>query len=235
MTRRVFMWIAVLAAVMATGCGGGDSTGDDAGGVDDDTAVDPTEVTTTVAPAPDDPAPAPPDTPTTVSGEALTPFDTLADDPAVGQVAPLVAGVDLLSGALVEIEASSRPMVVAFFAHWCPHCQREVDDLTAWLETNSLPEGIDLVAVSTFEDATRGNHPPAAWLGKQGWPFPVIADTPGLIAAEAFGVTAVPFFVFVDGDGVVQGRVSGNIGPERLNSLMEQAATGLPQGSTATA
>ncbi len=229
MFRRVVAGVAALVSLLGVACGGQGSTGDGTAADEGGSA----ETTVTSAPLDDD-LPSP-DTATTVSGRVLSPFEGSADDPAIGQIAPVAVGVDLLSGDLVEIEASDRPLVIAFFAHWCPHCQREVDDLTRWLETDSFPEGVDFVAISTFEDSTRGNHPPAAWLDEQGWPFPVIADTKGLDAAEAFGVTAVPFFVFIDDEGVVQGRLSGNIGPERLDALMEQAATGLPQGSTATA
>ena len=57
----------------------------------------------------------------------------------------IATGVDLLTNELVRIAPEGRPLVVAFFAHWCPHCQREVDALTEWLLANKLPSNVDLL------------------------------------------------------------------------------------------
>ena len=71
-----------------------------------------------------------------VSGKALDPFELTESDPAVGQLAPSAFGVDLLTGETVQITPVGRSLVVVFFAHWCPHCQREVATLTEWLMAN---------------------------------------------------------------------------------------------------
>tara|TARA_B100001996_G_scaffold305235_1_gene246293 strand:+ start:406 stop:1011 length:606 start_codon:yes stop_codon:yes gene_type:complete len=159
-----------------------------------------------------------------VSGKGLDPFESAESDIAVGQIAPIVTGLDLLTGETVQIEPAGKPLVVAFFAHWCPHCQREVATLTEWLMANKLPTNVDLIAVSTFEAPERGNHPPKRWLEDEGWKYPVIADTPSQIVADAFGATSVPYFVFVEADGTVAFRMSGNLGPEQLSIAMKRLA-----------
>ncbi len=157
-------------------------------------------------------------------GKALIPFDGAQKDLAVGQPAPSVTGFDLLTGESVLVAPSGRPLVVAFFAHWCPHCQREVAALTKWLLANKLPATVDLIAVSTFEAPERGNHPPAKWLSDQGWRHPVVPDTSSMTIAEAFGATSVPYFVFIEADGTVAFRMSGNLGPDQLSSAMKRLA-----------
>lgn len=159
-----------------------------------------------------------------VSGMALDPFDSTESDPAVGQLAPSVSGVDLLTGKTVRVTPAGRPLVVAFFAHWCPHCQREVATLTEWLLANKLPGNVDLIAVSTFEAPERGNHPPKKWLSEQGWKHPVVADTSSQAIAEAFGAMSVPYFVFIEADGTVAFRMSGNLGPDQLSVAMRRLA-----------
>ena len=159
-----------------------------------------------------------------VSGMALDPFDSTESDPAVGQLAPSVFGVDLLTGKTVRVTPAGRPLVVAFFAHWCPHCQREVATLTEWLLANKLPGNVDLIAVSTFEAPERGNHPPKKWLSEQGWKHPVVADTSSQAIAEAFGAMSVPYFVFIEADGTVAFRMSGNLGPDQLSVAMRRLA-----------
>ena len=158
---------------------------------------------------------------TQVSGTALPPFEQLEDDPAVGRTSPEVVGTDLLTGEAVRIESQGRPMVVVFYAHWCPHCQAEVDEITEWLETNELPAGVDFAAVSVLEDPTRGNHPPATWLAEKGWRHPVVADTPSMDVVGAFGLQSVPFLVAVTSENAVALRYAGNLGTDQLVGLFE--------------
>jgi thiol-disulfide isomerase/thioredoxin len=192
--------ISLCAALLAAACGGSDPS--------EPVATDGAAATTT----PSDESPGR----TQVSGTALPQFEQLEDDPAVGRPAPQVVGADLLTGAEVRIENQGRPMVVAFYAHWCPHCQAEVEALTEWLETNELPAGVDFYAVSVLEDATRGNHPPDEWLRNEGWQHPVVADTPAMSVVDAFGLTSVPYLVAVDADNEVVLRFAGNVGPDDL-------------------
>jgi thiol-disulfide isomerase/thioredoxin len=159
-----------------------------------------------------------------VSGKALDPFESTESDPAIGQLAPSAVGLDLLTGETVRITPEGQPLVVAFFAHWCPHCQREVATLTEWLLANKLPTNVDLIAVSTFEAPERGNHPPKSWLSEQGWKHAVVADTSSQIIANAFGAMSVPYFVFLEADGTVAFRMSGNLGPEQLSIAMKRLA-----------
>ncbi|MDE0319799.1 MAG: TlpA disulfide reductase family protein [Acidimicrobiaceae bacterium] len=196
--RRLAM--CLCAVLLAAACGGDDAS---------------EPVVTSAAAATTTPSGAAPDR-TQVSGTALPQFEQLEDDPAVGRQAPLVVGADLLTGAEVRIESQGRPMVVAFYAHWCPHCQNEVEDLTGWLEANELPSGVDFYAVSVLEDATRGNHPPEKWLRDEGWQYPVVADTPAMSVVDAFGLVSVPYLVAVDADNEVVLRFAGNVGPAEL-------------------
>ena len=76
----------------------------------------------------------------------------------------------------------------------------------------------------TFEAPERGNYPPAKWLSGQGWRHPAVPDTTSMKLAEAFGATSVPYFVFIEADGTVAFRMSGNIGPEQLSSAMKRLA-----------
>ena len=157
---------------------------------------------------------------TVVTGTALPTFRAgSVEDPAVGLTAPQISGSDLLTGEPLEIAATDQPLVVSFYAHWCPHCQAEVASLTDWLADNSLPAGVDFAAVSVFEDASRGNHPPSDWLASEGWSYPVVADNQDHQVASAFGFESIPFLVAIDADGKVAARVAGSVPPERLREF----------------
>ena len=89
----------------------------------------------------------------TITGEPLPRFGN-SPDPAVGLVAPTVSGVSF-DGSPVTIEPSDKFTVIMFLAHWCPHCQTEIDDLGPYLAETPLPDNVEVVSVSTGVDANR--------------------------------------------------------------------------------
>jgi thiol-disulfide isomerase/thioredoxin len=164
------------------------------------------------------------DTPATVTGTALAPLPEASDDPAVGTAMPTLSGT-ALDGTNLTIPATGRPTMTMFVAHWCPHCQAEVPVVQAWVDGGGLPEGVDLVTVSTAADDRRPNYPPADWLAAEGWTAPVLVDGDNA-AAGAAGLTAYPFFVGVDGDGAVVERTSGELTPAQLDAIAARLAPG---------
>lgn len=155
---------------------------------------------------------------------ALARFDPAAADPALGAVMPPLTGVDF-DGSPIEVQADGRAKLVVFLAHWCPHCQREVPIVQAWMDAGNLPAEVDLVSVATAIDATRPNFPPDAWLEREGWTAPVIVDATGEIAAR-FGLSAFPFWVMVDSQGRVAARMAGVLEPAQLDAIAGALAEG---------
>jgi thiol-disulfide isomerase/thioredoxin len=149
---------------------------------------------------------------------ALPPFASTTNDPAVGLPIPEVDGRSF-DGTPVRISADGRPKVIVFLAHWCPHCQREVPVVQAWLDAKGMPAGVDLVSVATAIDPNRPNYPPDAWLAREHWEVPVIADSDNQIAAR-YGLTFFPFWVAVAADGTVAQRVTGELTPDQLDALV---------------
>jgi thiol-disulfide isomerase/thioredoxin len=164
--------------------------------------------------------------PVTVDGDALPPFVEGGADPAVGRLAPAVRG-SRLDGTPLAIEpADGVAKVVVFLAHWCPHCQREVPRIVSWLGRYGLPPGVRLVAVATSTSRDRPNWPPSAWLARERWDVPTLADDARGSAAAAFGLTGFPYFVALDRDGRVLARASGELTDQAFARLLELAATG---------
>lgn len=162
--------------------------------------------------------------PVTVSGTPLPRYEPGGGtDPAVGQTAPDVTGQSF-DGSPVEIRNDGRPKVLVFVAHWCPHCQEEIPILADWLESNSLPEGVDLYTVSTGVSARNPNYPPSAWLEEEGWTATTLADSGDQEAADAFGLSAFPYFVAIDASGTVVARTSGEISTGVFADLGRRAA-----------
>jgi cytochrome c biogenesis protein CcmG/thiol:disulfide interchange protein DsbE len=206
-SRTPYLVIAAIAAAvlvalvvaLAAGGGNGDNATTDSGNADPAT-------TGTVA----------------VSGNPLPQFTDTAGDPAVGMALPTLEGNDQ-SGAPMTIGADGRPTMIMFVAHWCPHCQREVPVVQQWVDDGRLPEGVDLVSVSTAIDPNRPNYPPDAWLADEGWTAPALVDADNS-AAQAAGLSAYPFFVAIDGNGTVVMRTTGELTTDQLDAIASTLA-----------
>lgn len=156
----------------------------------------------------------------TVTGAALPLFDSAAADPSLGSPIPEVVGADF-DGNPVSISNDGRIKILLFLAHWCPVCQAEVPIVTQFIAEGRMPAEIDLYTVATSISSTRENYPPSAWLQREGWNAPVIVDDAASSVGDAFGLSAFPFWVFVDQDNRVIGRLTGRAEADVLAALVE--------------
>lgn len=154
-----------------------------------------------------------------VTGPALVPFGD-GPDPAIGQPIPAVRGTTLAGAPLAIPTDDGRAKVILLLAHWCGHCQAEVPRVQAWIDAGSAPADVDLYAISTSADPQRPNYPPAAWLTREHWSVPTIADDGAGTIARGFGLQAFPFFVFVNADGTVARRTAGQLSTPELEAIL---------------
>lgn len=161
--------------------------------------------------------------PLEITGTALPQLGEDGSDPAEGQQAPDLVGSSF-DGTPVSITADGTPKLLVFVAHWCPDCNREVPVVVDWLGGQASKDGVAVYAVSTGVDAAASNYPPSEWLAEEEWPAPVLADDQQGAAGEAFGLSAYPYFVLLDGGGRVVVRESGALEPTELDELVSAAA-----------
>lgn len=164
-----------------------------------------------------------------IAGEPLP--DIISDDPALdpafGLEAPGARGTGF-DGLRVDLLVDDEPAVIGFFAHWCPVCQREVDELSDHLNEVGLPDDVRIVAVSTSVRSTEGNYPPSVWFADEKWPTEVLLDDSDSSLAQSYGLSGFPLWVVVDADGNVAGRISGAIGPNQFDELVDFARDEVP-------
>lgn len=158
-------------------------------------------------------------------GDSLPASEAGAADEAVGRTIPTVSGTSL-GGKPITIGPDGQAKVILFVAHWCPHCKKEIPLLVDHLETSPMPADVELLSVSTSVAEERGNYPPSAWLDREGWTAPVLADSVKGEAGSAFGLQFFPYFVVVDAEGKVVARASGELPVEEFDRLVKAAQTG---------
>jgi cyclophilin family peptidyl-prolyl cis-trans isomerase len=161
-----------------------------------------------------------------VDGDALPPYLDGESDDAVGVTIPTITGTDY-EGRPVTIEPGT-PLLIVVMAHWCPHCQAEIPRIVGWNDDGRVPEELDVIGVSTAVDETRGNYPPSAWLERENWPFPVLADDDRTTALQALGSSSFPTLIAVGADGRVALRASGEGDEDRFDELVAAALEGAP-------
>jgi cytochrome c biogenesis protein CcmG, thiol:disulfide interchange protein DsbE len=169
-----------------------------------------------------------------VAGATLPRYTGPTGDDAVGDTIPTLTGQSF-DGSQMTIGPTGAPQVVMFLAHWCPHCQAQVP-LIVDLAKQGTFEGLGVSTVATGTNANYPNYPPSAWLESEDWPFPVMADSAQSTAAQAYGLPSYPFFVFVDADGKVAGRATGELSPDDLTEILDALRDGrtLPAASGAS-
>lgn len=148
-----------------------------------------------------------------------------ADDPAIGKTAPGLKGLSL-EGKKIKFVNDGTPRIVLFLSHSCPHCQAEVPRIVQ-LEQEGMLEGVEIDTVATNTTKQLPNWPPSKWLKSEDWPYqPVLADDDQLRAFFRYGGEAFPYFVFVDADGKVAGRASGELDPDALAQAAQNLVAG---------
>lgn len=163
----------------------------------------------------------------TVTGESLPEypadgglFADPATDPAVGQTPPTLTGQDFSGGDVTVVPGGGNPQVVIFAAHWCPHCQEEIPLIQEWIDGGDLPDDVQVTLVSTAVKADQNNYPPSDWLSSVGWSEQILLDNPDQSAAQAYGLTGYPYLVFIDADGKVVQRASGELPIEQFGTFV---------------
>lgn len=220
----VVVLVAVVAIIAVIVAGGGD---DDAGGSSGPT----------VPTVPVDPDQLDPRIPESIRGEVRpieiegTPLPAYAQDPAdpaVGTEPPTLVGEDYQGFVHTVSPGIDAPVVLVFLAHWCGACNQEVPMLVDLERDGRIPDDVRIYGVLTGMDPSAPNWTPAQWLDRAGWPFATIVDVPDMdrgatwTAADAFGLTAYPYVVVIDG-GVVTDRWTGASPPDAFLARLDAA------------
>ena len=160
----------------------------------------------------------------TTEGDALDSLGKDATDPAKGKVAPNISGYSH-SGFPVSVSPASegKPTMLVFLAHWCPHCNAEMPRLIKWYESGKVPDDLRVVGITTSSRDDQANWPPSEWMQSFEWPFEVMADSQNNDAGAAYGVDGYPFMVILDKDGKVAARHSGEMEESEIPNFINKA------------
>lgn len=121
-----------------------------------------------------------------------------------------------MNGSDVALEQyrGENPLLLVFFATWCPPCKQEVPELIRI--TNSYKEqGLLVCAVSV--DNARSVLPP--FIEKKGINYTVLHDG-YRTAAEQYKVSGIPTNMLIDRNGIIIFRGNRLPSPKEIDSVL---------------
>lgn len=131
--------------------------------------------------------------------------------------------LESLDGQSVHLaDLFDRPVIVNFWASWCPPCRAEMPAMQRVYE--DYAGQIHLLAVNAAHQDTLANA--MAFVSGNGLTFPILLDSQGA-AYRQYAITSLPTTFFIGADGVIAEVVVG--GPlteaglrSRIESLLEE-------------
>jgi peroxiredoxin len=155
------------------------------------------------------------------SSAPMTVTPTDASKARVGTPAPDFTLESADGTALSLSDLRGHPVVIAFFASWCHPCEEELPVLQDFARADAAR--LRVIAVS-FRDLKSDS---VAFVRRLKVTFPALLDDPSAPVAARYGVLGIPQTIFVDGRGIVRGRVYGQTSRAALQPAMQDLLRGV--------
>jgi peroxiredoxin len=119
---------------------------------------------------------------------------------AVGQPAPDFTLKTLDGGEASLSKFRGRPVLINFWASWCPPCRLEMPDLVRAYEAHQ-DDGFVILAINlTFQDSLQEAQ---RFADEFNMSFPVLLDETGEVTTALYRLYGLPTSVFVDRNGMI--------------------------------
>ena len=130
------------------------------------------------------------------------------------QTAPDFSLERLGGGTLTLAEYKGRkPVVLDFWATWCPNCQRDMPKLSALYD--KYKDKVEVIGINLHENPSLVQK----FITQRGITFPIALD-PNDVATRAYGVRYTNFHVLIDIEGNVVKAIPGDISESDITSLI---------------
>jgi len=127
----------------------------------------------------------------------------------LGQYAPNFETEYLNGDKFVLYDLRGKPVILNFWATWCPPCVREMPDLQRFYDQNK--DNIELVGVNLQEDKKTIEK----FIKKINVTFPIVLDKDGEIERN-YNLLLKPSTYFIDENGIIVDKKIGELSREDL-------------------
>jgi len=115
----------------------------------------------------------------------------------VGTPAPDFTLTTLNGQSVTLSDYRGKPVMLNFWATWCPYCRRQIPYLLEASDKMSK-EGLEFFTVSREEEATISE-----FMQQEGYAFTVAVD-PDSAVWESYHIGGIPHTFFIDSDGIIR-------------------------------
>ena len=109
---------------------------------------------------------------------------------------------------LSDLIAGGKPVVLNFWASWCPPCKDEMPEFERVFQV--FGEEVQFVMLNLIDGLRETKETGAKYIMDQGFTFPVFFDTKR-DGASAYGIRSIPTTLFIDKDGYIVAEAQGAI------------------------
>ncbi|MCI0725779.1 MAG: TlpA family protein disulfide reductase [Chloroflexi bacterium] len=145
--------------------------------------------------------------------------DSDEQEVVVGQPAPNFT-LRTLNGDEVSLtDFKGQPVLINFWASWCPPCRLEMPDLVNAYETHQ-GEGFVILAINlTFQDSLPDVE---AFVQEFKMTFPILLDQTGEVTNYQYQLLGLPMSIFVDREGSVARVQIGGMTGEQIDAFIAE-------------
>lgn len=145
-----------------------------------------------------------------------TPAADLQPAPVKGHPAPDIS-LNTTDGRPLKLsDFKGKPVVINFWATWCPPCRAEMPDFQALHR-----ELGDQVVIFSINATAQDNGDVVGFMQEFGITFPVLLDVDGA-AFATYNVLGLPTTVFVNRDGIIHEVFTGAVNKAYVESKLPE-------------
>lgn len=134
---------------------------------------------------------------------------------AANQKAPSLTLAKLGGGTVSLADyAGKKPVVVDFWATWCPNCRRDMPHLNGFYQ--KYKDQVEVIGINLQEDGPTV----ASFIQDRGIAFPIALD-PQAQASSAFGIQYTNTHILINKEGQIARYIPGDIREEDIRSLIQ--------------
>lgn len=124
------------------------------------------------------------------------------------------------AGKAVKLsDFKGKPVILNFWASWCPPCKGEMPDFNDVYKTEK--DNVQFLMVNLTDGARETKKTASDFVKSKDFSFPIYFDTEQQ-AADTYGIASIPTTLFIDKDGSIMGASEGAIDK---NTLLKQIDT----------
>jgi len=134
--------------------------------------------------------------------------------------APDFTMLDIYSNELQFYDFLGKPIVLNFWATWCPNCVAEMPYFEKLY--NKMGDEVHFVKVNLLDGDRETRGRVNTFMATYGYTFPLFFDATGE-ASGVYGVRSIPLTFFIDAEGYLVAMTQGQIGEAQLRQGIELA------------